>query len=207
MTEGSRQRIIEYLQRQGQASVAELSGDLHLTSVTIRHHLDLLRQEGLVGEPKARRRNGPGRPEMAYSLTRRAQPHLPHNFPEFCLNLVKEMHGNLPSSGLQDLFAGAGRRAAAMFKTQYPAGSEGRRRQVQSWLEARGYFPRWQALSHSWRLELANCPYLESAQSVPHFCSYDAALIEGLAGEAVQVETRIVDRKPICALRIGDAAN
>jgi predicted ArsR family transcriptional regulator len=207
MAERTRQRIIEHLQRQGQASVAELSGELDLTSVTIRHHLEILRQEGLVGEPQARRRKGPGRPEMGYALTRRALPHLPRNFPEFCLRLAEEMDSSLPSAELEGLFAAAGRRAAVQFKAHHPAGSAGRRRQIQAWLEARGYFPRWQARPQGWRLELANCPYLESAQSVPHFCSYDAALMAGLAGEAVQIQARIVDRQPVCALLIGSASN
>ncbi|NTU63973.1 MAG: ArsR family transcriptional regulator, partial [Chloroflexi bacterium] len=61
--QATRQRILEILKERGAATVEELGSDLDLTPVTIRHHLDILRNEGLIQAPKVKRRDAPGRPQ------------------------------------------------------------------------------------------------------------------------------------------------
>ena len=91
MGSDSRQRVIEVLKRRGEASVSELSQALGLTPVTIRHHLDALMEEGVVSPPAARRKAGPGRPEMVFSLTHRADVLTPRNYGELCACLLSTL--------------------------------------------------------------------------------------------------------------------
>ena len=62
--QATRQRILEILKERNTATVEELAYDLGLTPVTIRHHLDILRSEGLVQAPQVKRRDTPGRPAL-----------------------------------------------------------------------------------------------------------------------------------------------
>ncbi len=57
----TRQRILEIIKMRGQATVNELTRELGLTAVTIRHHLDVLHRAGLIGPPQILR-NRPGSP-------------------------------------------------------------------------------------------------------------------------------------------------
>jgi len=86
----SRQRILEHMKRAGEASVAELSRALRLTPVTIRHHLETLQSERLLEAPEARRKTGPGRPEMVYRLSPVADRSMPRNYGELCACLLRE---------------------------------------------------------------------------------------------------------------------
>src|SRR3989304_3566124 len=78
----SRQRILEHMKRSGEAAVAELSRALRLTPVTIRHHLEALQSERLLEAPQARRKTGPGRPEMVYRLSPGADRSMPPKYGE-----------------------------------------------------------------------------------------------------------------------------
>src|SRR3990172_12773620 len=106
MGHDSRLRIIETLKRCHQASVTELSQALGLTPVTIRHHLDSLLADRIISEPVPRRRPGPGRPEMVYGLTARADELTPRNFGELCGCLLGAVTG--AGGGTQALIEQAG---------------------------------------------------------------------------------------------------
>ena len=72
----TRESIVQILKKRGQATVDELSRELGLTSVTVRHHIEILRQEGVVDSPEPLRRSGPGRPRHPRPApsARRARP-------------------------------------------------------------------------------------------------------------------------------------
>ena len=191
-----RQRILEYLKQRGQASVAELSESLALTSVTIRHHLEALRSDGLVAEPIARRKPGPGRPQMMYEITPAADALMPRNYGELCRCLLEA----IPASRNQDLelvLIQTGRELATAV-----AGGGGPRTAMEH-LHQRGYFPSLKQQDSGLVLELANCPYLEVAKQSPKLCQFDRALIEGLFGEKVEMRGRIVNQHPVCTFHIG----
>jgi len=95
MAPDSRLRLVEVLKRRNQASVTELSQALGLTPVTIRHHLESLLEDEVVSQPTPRRKAGPGRPEMVYALTPRAEALTPRNYGELCSCLVQALdHGS-----------------------------------------------------------------------------------------------------------------
>ena len=193
----SRLRIVEVLKRRNQASVTELSQALGLTPVTIRHHLESLLTDEVVSEPIPRRKAGPGRPEMVYGLTPRADDLTPRNYGELCACLLQaldhapaEQQGALAQAGADlGARAGAGRGRAGLHA-------------VVRFLEARGYYPSVDEVESGTVVVLANCPYLEVARAMPHFCRFDVALLEAALGATVSAETSIAAHDPACRLRI-----
>ncbi|HSR47525.1 MAG TPA: ArsR family transcriptional regulator [Anaerolineales bacterium] len=192
----SRQRIVEVLKRRGEASVADLSQALGLTPVTIRHHLDGLLEAQVVSEPSPRKKPGPGRPEMVYSLTHRAEEFTPRNYGELCLCLLEALADTPVDAHWVLTTAGDYLPARAVHLSKTPKMDDSL-----AFLEARGYFP---SLEPGERpaIILANCPYLEVARAYPHVCEFDRALIGRLVGAPVVAEASIARDDPTCRLRL-----
>jgi predicted ArsR family transcriptional regulator len=205
MVTDSRARILEFLKRNGSGSVAELSRGLGLTPVTIRHHLEALLGDDLVEEPVARRRPGPGRPEMAYRLTPAADPFLPRNYGELCACVVRTLQSE-PESMVGSALAAAG---AALGRSQLGRPGLGRMTRpdvLLNILESRGYLPSWQTDNGSTRLVLSNCPYLEVAREAPGICQFDLALVQTVLGADVTLEASIAAHDPACRVRLPQVA-
>ena len=197
----SRKRILEHLKKSGQASVAELSDALSLTPVTIRHHLEGLRSDGLVGKPVARRKPGPGRPEMVYRGTPAADAHMPRNYGELCRCLLQKLQSPSTEPDLEGVLMEVGMELGA--RESVPSGSS-RLRFIERYLENRGYFPNSFRAEGGLRLELANCPYLEVVRTSPALCHFDRALLESLFGKTVEMGGRIVEHQPVCTFYIAE---
>ena len=186
MASDSRQHIVEILKRRNQASVTELSQALGLTAVTIRHHLDTLMADGIVSEPVPRRRPGPGRPEMVYGLTPRADGLTPRNFGELCGCLLQAAGAS--AAGSLALLQQAGGALGAGAKRP---GTHSSLNSVVEFLDDRGYFPAIEESEKGQVIVLANCPYLEVARANPQVCQFDVALLQAMLGGTVLVQSSI----------------
>jgi len=200
MTGESRARILEFLKRHGAASVADLSHGLGLTPVTIRHHLESLLADDLVEEPTARRRPGPGRPEMAYRLSPSADSYLPRNYGELCACLVGVLDGE-PGSAVGSALAVAGASLGRSQAQSVGVGLGDRRRALLAILEPRGYLPFWETSEGAPYLVLTSCPYLEVARMAPGICQFDQGLIESVLGVGVRLEASIAEHDRACRFR------
>ncbi|MEW6568770.1 MAG: ArsR family transcriptional regulator [Chloroflexota bacterium] len=198
----SRQRILEQLQRHGPMSVRELSRVLGLTSVTIRHHLEAMLQDELVDAPSQRRRPGPGRPELTYSLSPLGREALPRNLGELCQCVLEACAREMPASSLEALLRQAGRRLGERERLGPGADLEARLHQVTGFLEARGYFPEVLREGPRLCLALAHCPYQDIARHSPLVCAFDQALLEAMLESEAEFEARIVDQDPRCVLAL-----
>ena len=205
MVADSRARILEFLKRYGSGSVADLSRGLGLTPVTIRHHLEALQGDDLVEEPVARRRPGPGRPEMAYRLTPAADPFLPRNYGEFCACVVRTLQSE-PDSMVGSALTAAGGALGRSQLGQAGMGRMTRRDILLNVLESRGYLPSWQIDNGSACLVLSNCPYLEVAREAPGICQFDLALVQSVLGVDVTLESSIAAHNSDCRVRLPQAA-
>jgi predicted ArsR family transcriptional regulator len=202
VTEDTRQQIILYLKRQGESSIAEMSRALKLTSVTIRHHIDALRQSGLVDNPSARKKDGPGRPELVYHLTSAADKYLPRNYAELSIEMIKALSRPALAKKPAEVFRSAGisigQQAAAVCLKSNANPEEF----TVSFLEDRGYFPVCIRDESGLSVRLSNCPYLELAQQHPATCLLDHAIIEGIFGSDVAMKGRIIQGEAVCSFRI-----
>lgn len=198
MLQESRKRIIEALQRRGQASVKELSSALGLTSVTIRHHLQVLNESGVLSPPVARKKSGRGRPEMIYKLREDIHEHLPHNFEALGINIVQTLTESLRPIELAGLLKEAGARAAK--KADLPKGTRlaDRLRHTASFLSSHGYMARCEQVDGSPEVTFSNCPYYHLACQVPLLCSYDRALVENALDLSMRLDSRIIQGDAVC---------
>ena len=193
-------RILEHLKRRKEASVAELSRNLGLTSVTIRHHLAAMMAQGLVLVTGRRMRPGPGRPETCYGLARLADARLPRNYPEMCEHLVLAM-GTKSQMEKACLLEEAGRSLGGRLGGDLPGAPQARWSALEAALSERGYMASCMESNGELAVTLANCPYLEIARSDRSLCQFDMAFLQMLSGKALLFQQRIIDGAPACVLR------
>jgi predicted ArsR family transcriptional regulator len=194
--------ILVELKRRGPLSVAELAAALDLTTVTLRYHLDALVGQGLVAEPVRRPRAGPGRPEMAYSLTIRADERLPRNYRELCGFLFDALADRVSRPQLDHALRDAGRRLALQLVLSPTPHFEARLRRALAVLEARGYLPALDPGAPDDRVIFAHCPYLEVSLETESICRFDEALLETLLEARVEACARIAERQPACVFAV-----
>jgi predicted ArsR family transcriptional regulator len=182
----TRRDILDILRLRGQATVDELVDDLarrrgHITSVTVRHHLNRLQEEGLVTAAELRRRNSPGRPQHVYNLTPQAEAHFPNNYQRLISGLLNELRRTLPPDGVNVLLEGVAQQWASELDVNGMP-FEQRMDAAVDYLNGQGYRASWENSDEGVILHTTNCPYhLVNDQSVS-LCDMDMRLIASLAG-------------------------
>jgi predicted ArsR family transcriptional regulator len=181
--QATRERILRILKETEAASVDDLSRMLGLTPVTIRHHLDVLRGEGLVGAPTVRRRKAPGRPQHVYSLTERASEHFPKQYDQLASLLLDEIRARGAGGEVDRTMQQIGLRLAAQFRSPADLSFEERLAAVVEFLNARGYLASWERRDDgAFLLHVANCPYEQVAAVHREVCAIDQTLLSQVLG-------------------------
>ena len=158
----TRQRILEILKERGSATVEELGTELGLTPVTIRHHLDILRSEGLVQAPKVRRRDTPGRPQHVYALTDLADEHFPKNYAGLADLMLREVRDRSEPGEMDSILKGMARRMATQAPKAQPGETMPQRiERVIRFLNDKGYRARWERADGGYVLQKLKCPQPE----------------------------------------------
>ncbi len=199
--QSTRQRILEILKEKNQATVELLSEALDLTPVTIRHHLDILRGEGLVDAPQVLRRPGPGRPQYAYVLTEAADDFFPKNYHSLADLLFEEIRGKLTPAELEQLMNSIAERLA-----QRAPSSKSKKRPQEilgaavRFLNDQGYVARWEKTPEGhYVLHTCNCPYERVAQAHSEICTMDANFVGQVVGLPSQRTSHMANGDNSCS--------
>src|SRR3990172_4149610 len=118
--QATRQQILDYLRRNGRATVKDLDVHLGLTSTGVRQHLTVLEREGLVEAHEERGRVG--RPALVYSLTEQGDALYPKKYDQLANTLLEEVRELAGAQALQTLL----RRVALRFAEPYRGSLEGK---------------------------------------------------------------------------------
>ncbi len=199
--QSTRQRILEILKEKKHATVDQLSTELELTPVTIRHHLEILKGEGLVDTPKVLRRPGPGRPQYAYGLTEAAGDYFPKNYQRLAGLMLDEIRERVTQIELEQIVGGIAERMAAQAPTPK------QRQDPQEFLNAtvrylndQGYVARWERTPEGeYLMHTFNCPYHQVAQAHTEVCKIDANFIGQLVGFPAQRTSHLASGDDSCS--------
>lgn len=199
--QSTRQRIIEILNEKKQATVEQLSAELDLTPVTVRHHLEVLRGEGLVSAPQVLRRAGPGRPQYTYGLTEAAGDIFPKNYHRLAGMMLDEMRQQLSENDMKQMME----RIADRMARQGP--HLGRERHPQEilntivgYLNDQGYVARWEETpGGDYMLHTCNCPYERVAHAHSEICQLDANFVAQLVGVAPHRISHMASGDAMCS--------
>lgn len=204
----TRQAILEYLKHHGPATVDELADRVDLNSVTVRHHLDILRREELIGDPIVRRRSTPGRPQYVYALTDKASAHFPKNYCDLAARLLEEVKASTPPETVNALLDGVAHRLSAAA----PRTSDGetlaeRLDRAVDFLNDHGYVANWEQRGDRFLLHTCNCPYEALAKANHELCGMDLTLTSSLLGAGVERISRVLDGAGSCSYCVASPAD
>ncbi|MCD6286713.1 MAG: ArsR family transcriptional regulator [Anaerolineae bacterium] len=186
----TRQQILEIMKRYGEVTVRKLSDELGLTSVTVRHHLEILRSEGYISIPEVLRSNRPGRPRYVYHLTSTAADLFPNNYSGLASALLGSIDECVDPQQREALLS----RAAARIATRagdLPSNPAQRIESVVTFMNQQGYVSRWEQdpkKASRFTIYISSCPYLHVSQTHSTTCQIDLQLCQLLAGPNVEVQ-------------------
>jgi len=205
--QATRQRILEILRVTGPATVDDLSRQLALTPVTVRHHLDILRDGGLVQPCEVRRRATPGRPRHVYGLTEAAAAYFPNNYSGLVEAILDRIRSQFAPPWVNAFFEGIGQDVAATAPPPAPGETLPEHLdRATIFLSEKGYMARWERCGEGYLLHTCNCPYREIAMGHSELCALDFRLVaELMRGVPVQRVCRLVEGASSCAYLIPDS--
>ncbi len=203
-TQTTRERILRLLKERGQATVYELSRELGVTTATIRHHLTLLKEKGLVAPPVPQPRHTRGRPQYTYTLAESTDHLFPRQYAHLAHQLIQEMRQYLSPEALTQAMERIGQRIAD--QAALPESGEFELKLVAAvqFLNELGYMVRWERTENDdFLIYIANCPYEQVSRQDREVCSIDEALLTRLLGVPPRrVAWASTPDTPQCAYRI-----
>lgn len=203
----TRRQILEILFNHGKATVDEIALILRqrredtITSVTVRHHLSRLQEDGLVSTPRMRHRTSPGRPRHIYELTNHGTSFFPNNYKQMTIQLVKKINAQLSPSTANVIIEGIADDMA--IEADIPEGNiQERLEAVVLFLNSKGYDAKWESYPTGYVLSTHSCPYHHVAQESESLCNLDMRLISKMLGIVPRLQSRISEGDDTCAFFI-----
>lgn len=200
----SQRRALVLLKRGGEQSVGELATKLDLAAETVRGHLNALGGHGLVHRAGSRKQ-GPGRPEILYGLTDRAEA----LFPQEEGRLLRELTTFLTAEGhreaLEAFFEAhvARQREDARSRVEGLSGRE-RLEEVAAVLTDEGFMAEIEETEDGEALlRLCHCPLKEMVAASRLPCQAEVAWIGDLLGEELTRRSWMPEGDRTCTYTIG----
>jgi predicted ArsR family transcriptional regulator len=195
----TRKRILELLRDCQTCTVDTLAETLEITTVTVRHHLDVLAREGLVEMNEARHRNTPGRPQHTWSLSPCALECFPKNYQTLTLLMLDEIKESLSAEDVRRISQGVASRMAAAAHINPAAKPEQRMKAAVDYLNTCGYAADWERDGDNFVLRTRNCPYHEASKQHSELCNMDLMLVAELLGTTPEARERMREGGVACS--------
>ena len=191
----TRQQIISYLHTHRTATSAELGRALLVTPANIRHHLKLLKKDGLVEEIGREPARGRGRPTIIYGLTNKA---LMHNLDGLTDALLVTLSScELSQKVFEDQVA-----RNLIGDNQTASNRHTQLNNIIEKLNQLKYQAAWEASPDGPKIIFRNCPYAMIITEHPEICAIDVAMLSYALNQPVIQSAKLKkspDGSPQCA--------
>jgi len=200
--QSTRQHILEYLQRQGRATVKELGSLLGLTSTGIRQHLTVLERDGLVDTREERGRVG--RPTLVYSLTEKADALFPKTYDALAAVLLEEIRSSQGNERLHDLLHKVAERMAAPYVERIEGRPLPERvRETARIMEEQGCLVDVrEAGDGEYYIDEFTCPFPRVAQQDRSVCALHVDFVRVLTGGDTRLTQSLLRGERACCYRV-----
>lgn len=182
----TKDRIIVFLKKTGGITAEDLSKLIGITPMGIRQHLLSLERKGMVRYEA--KKHGIGRPVFVYKLTDKADEVFPKSYPQFALDILKDVEA---VDGRQKVVELLKIRKERILKerSQLLGGSPGFPEKVNALFrmyETEGYLVEIRQDEKRYILKKFNCPLSRVAVHYPEICAQELELMQDLLGTDVQ---------------------
>ena len=202
--QSTRQQILEYLQREGRATVKELGTLLGLTSTGIRQHLTVLERDGLVDAHEERGRVG--RPTLVYSLTEKADALFPKTYDALASVLLEEIRSSQGNEHLYGLLHKVAERMAAPYTDRVEGRPLPERvQEAARIMEEQGCMVDVrEADGDEYYIDEFTCPFPKVAQEDRAVCALHVDFVRILTGGDTRLTQSLLRGERACSYRIRD---
>jgi len=203
--QSTRLRILEYLQRNGRATVKELGQLLGLTSTGIRQHLTVLERDGLVAVREERGRVG--RPNLVYSLTDEADAVFPKTYDVLASVLLEEIRATDGNEKLHQLLHNVSERLAAPYKERVEGKAKAERvRETARIMEEQGCLVDVTEADGDYYIDEYTCPFPKTAERDRAVCALHVDFVRILSGDDARLTRSLLRGERACTYRIRPSA-
>ncbi len=172
----TRDRILQTILRKPRTTINVLAEAVGINPISVRHHLNNLQVEGLVGAEEER--HGVGRPRLVYFLTEAGSEHFPTRYLRLTTRLLDQLKESLPEPLVNKLFLQIANDMAGDYTEQMKGLSmEERLDLVKSLMAEEGFSVEWEQDGEQYKIHEITCPYLHIGQNHPEVCTVDQTLI------------------------------
>lgn len=194
-------QILQYLQRNGEATVRELADLLRVSSTAVRDHLSHLQGEALIGVRAER--HGPGRPRMIYTLSEKARSRFPQQVDRLMTSLLRELLALEGPDRVEQILERVSQRLAGEYANRVEgADIAARLDTIRHLMEQRGVPA--EVVDEGDGLTLFACPYYDVVHDHPSVCGMERRMIELLLGENLVLENGIREGAHSCRFVLRD---
>lgn len=199
--QSTRQRILEYLQRNGRGTVKELGELLNLTSTGIRQHLTVLERDGLVDAREERGRVG--RPTLVYSLTEKADALFPKTYDTLANFLIEEIRSSEGNEKLHQLLQRvAGRLAEPYIDRVTDRPLSERVQETTRIIEEQGCMADFSEKEGVYFIDEYTCPFPKTAEQDRAVCALHVEFVRMLTAGDAKLTRSLMRGERACTYRI-----
>lgn len=195
----TQQAVVLALKRLGAATQAEVAREVPFAPATLREHLQSLVARGLVQRRGSRHAN-PGRPQVVYALTERANALFPSRSGEVLRELIAHLldtgHGALLEAFFEQRVAA--RRPAALARVRQLTGVA-RAQEVARILTEEGFMALVGGSATQPTLRLCHCPLRDVVSITRIPCRFEQQLIAELLERPLDRLEYLPDGDPSCS--------
>jgi predicted ArsR family transcriptional regulator len=198
------EKALWILKKKGPQSVAEIAGELDVTTEGARFHLLKLEKEGLVQSRSVSK--GRGRPTQIWSLTDEGNTRFPDTHANLTANLLGLMQETLGEQAVDKVIRRHEEKMLARYRQEIDmnAALENRISKLADIRTREGYMAEYEKADEGFLFIENHCPICVAATACQGFCRAELNTFRAILGDDVEVERteHIVKGQRRCAYRI-----
>lgn len=172
----TRAEILQILQRDGGATVAQMARTLKLSIGTLRHHVSILERDGLLRREKIRQRVG--RPQLRFRLSAKGKESFPKRYDSLSSKLISQIKTAFGTRALTALLDRMSQDALEKHDlSQLGESVSERADSLMEILGQEGFVANWERCDGKLKITQHTCPYHAVVKEHPEVCQYDTKLI------------------------------
>ncbi|CAM3511614.1 helix-turn-helix transcriptional regulator [Marinicrinis lubricantis] len=177
----TREQLLNLLKMKGPSSVGELAGQLQITEMAVRRHINTLERDGLIESKRVRQ--AMGRPTQMYYLSQAADDLFPKGYHKLVLDLLEELDTE-DNELVTKLFQQRMRKLERTHEQRMDTKSFHEKVEELAFIQKEsGYMAELEQISaDSYLLHEYNCPISKVAQRYEQACRCELELFKTLLG-------------------------
>jgi DeoR family transcriptional regulator, suf operon transcriptional repressor len=194
----TKQDILQYLLKQGQATAQDLADALNISPQATRRHLKDLEEEGLIEHESVQ--VGMGRPQHKYHLSRKGRDRFPHRYGEFTVSFLDTLVETVGEEQVSVVLRKQWERKAREYRDRLGQGSLAER--VTNLIQLRqeeGYMAELHSVEYKDGREQFifcehNCAISEVAESFPSVCGHELEMFAAILPDCTVERTHWINK-------------